>query len=64
MRIAIDLSEEQSSRLRSMAESLGIGPDELARAAFADLLAQPEDDFRRAAQQVLRKNRGLYERLS
>jgi len=64
VRISIDLSPEQSGRLQSMAESLGIKPDELARAAFADLLAQPQDDFREAAEKVLRKNKQLYERLA
>jgi len=63
MRITIDLSDEQSDRLRKTADSLGIEPDELARAAFADLLARPQDDLRRAAEYVLRKNKQLYERL-
>ncbi len=64
MRISIELSEEQSDRLKSLAESLGIQPDELARATFLDLLAKPQDDFQKAAEEVLRKNKQLYERLA
>ncbi len=64
MRIAIDLSDEDAQRLRSVAKGLGIEPDRLAQAALADLLAQPQEDFRVAAEHVLRKNRDLYERLS
>jgi predicted transcriptional regulator len=63
MQITIDLSDEESERLQGIADSLGIAPSELARAAFADLLALPDDDFRRAAEHVLQKNKQLYERL-
>ena len=63
MRITIDLSDEQSAHLQRMAERLGVGLDELAQATFADQLARPQDDFLRAAEKVLRKNRDLYERL-
>jgi hypothetical protein len=63
MRITIDLSDEQSAHLQSMAERLGVQANELAQAAFVDQLAQPQDDFLRAAEKVLRKNRELYERL-
>ena len=64
MQISIDLSSEQSQRLQDAAFSLGVQPKELAKAALDDLLSQPRDDFRRAAQYVLEKNRTLYERLS
>ena len=63
MRITIDLSDEQSAHLQRRAERLGVRPAELVRAAFSDQLAQPQDDFLRAAEKVLRKNRELYERL-
>lgn len=62
MRIAVDLSDEQSERLRDTADSLGIEPDELALAAFTDWLAQPRDDFRKAAESVLQKNKELYQK--
>ena len=64
MQLTIELTDQQIERLRQAAASLGIEPSEFARAAMADFLARPEDDFRRAAQHVLAKNRDLYERLS
>jgi len=62
MRITIDLSDEQSAHLQSMADRLGVRPDELARALLADWLARPQDDFRKAAEDVLQKNKELYQK--
>jgi hypothetical protein len=64
VKIAIDLSEPQESRLRERAKTLGVAPEELARAAVADLLTNPDDDFAAAAELVLRKNAELYRRLA
>lgn len=64
MRISVELSEEQAERLRSAAERLGVRPEDLARAEVTDLLTQPEKDFQRAAEHVLRKNEELYRRLA
>jgi hypothetical protein len=64
MRISIDLSEEQTRSLETTAERLGVLPQQLAQAALADLLAQPGDEFQRAAEYVLAKNRELYKRLA
>jgi len=64
VQITVDLTEEQTEQLTQLAKSLGIDPTELARAAFADLLSRPTDDFRRAAVHVLQKNDELYRRLS
>ncbi|MBI3462498.1 MAG: DNA-binding protein [Planctomycetes bacterium] len=63
MKITLELTEDQAERLQSVATRLAVRPDELARAAFADLLAYPAEDFEKAASYVLRKNRELYERL-
>jgi predicted transcriptional regulator len=64
MQITIELSEEQSQRLRSMAESLRVAPTDLGHAAVVDLLARPQGDFQQAAEYVLNKNRELYKRLA
>jgi hypothetical protein len=64
MKIAIDLSPAQEDRLREHAKSLGVQPEDLARAAVADLLAHPDDDFRAAAERLLQKNAELYRRLA
>jgi predicted transcriptional regulator len=64
MNITVPLTDEQAQRLDQLAESLGIDPTELARAACVDLVSQPPDDFRDVAKQVLTKNRELYRRLA
>ena len=64
MKLIIDLPPAQAERLRQEAARLGLAPEDLARAAIADLLAVPGDDFQAAAEQVLRKNEELYRRLA
>lgn len=64
MKISVELSEEQAERLRSAAERLGVRPEDLARAGVTDLLTQPEEDFRKAAEHVLQKNEEIYRRLA
>ena len=64
MKVTIDLSPSLADRLRERAKSLGVQPEELARAAVADLLANPDDAFCAAAEDVLQKNAELYRRLA
>jgi hypothetical protein len=64
MKLSIDLSPAQAERLRLEAERLGLTPEDLARAAIADLLASAGEDFKAAAERVLKKNEELYRRLS
>jgi hypothetical protein len=64
MELAIELPAAQAARLREEAARLGVRPAELARAAVADLLSARDDDFRAAAERVIRKNDELYRRLA
>jgi len=64
MRLSIDLSAAQAERLRLEAERLGLPPEDLARAAIVDLLASAGEDFKVAAERVLKKNEELYRRLA
>ena len=64
MKLAIDLSPAQVERLRQEAERLGVAVEDLARAVLADLLTTPDEDFKTAAERVLRKNEELYRRLA
>ncbi len=63
MSISLNLDDDQSKRLRERARELGVDARDLAKAAVNDLLARPADDFDRAANSVLNKNRELYRRL-
>ena len=64
MKLSIDLSPAQADRLRLEAERLGLTPEDLARAAIADLLAAMGEGFKVAADRVLKKNEELYRRLA
>lgn len=64
MDITVTLTDQQADRLSRLAESLGMDPTDLARAACVDLISLPADDFRDAARHVLEKNRELYGRLA
>jgi hypothetical protein len=64
MKLSIDLSPAQADRLRIEAERLGLTPEDLARAAITDLLATTGEDFKAAADRVLKKNQELYRRLA
>ena len=64
MKLAIEISEAQADRLREHAKRLGLQPEDLARAAVADLLGDRDEDFEAATKLVLEKNAELYKRLS
>jgi hypothetical protein len=46
---------------RGTAARLGLSPEDLARAALADLLASPDAEFEAAAARVLARNRDAEE---
>jgi hypothetical protein len=56
MKLSIDLSPAQADRLRVEAGRLRLTPEDLARAAITDLLAATGEDFKAAADRVLKKN--------
>jgi len=64
MKLSIELTETEGTKLRNEAARLGVQPEALARAALADLLTNDDEEFRRAAEHVLRKNQELYRRLA
>jgi len=62
--VTIPLSEEQLRKLQEKARRLRVPPEVLLMATVEDLLARPEEDFRRAMEYVVRKNAELYRRLA
>ena len=55
MKLAFELPPAQAERLRVEAARLGLSPEDLARAALADLLAS-DANFEAAAARVLANN--------
>ncbi len=64
MKLSIELTDTEAAKLREEAARLGVEPGDLALAAVRDLLSSEDQDFREAAEQVLRKNEELYRRLA
>ena len=64
MKLVFELPRAQAEKLRDEAKRLGLTPEELARAALADLLGTPDAEFRAAATRILQKNQELYKRLA
>jgi hypothetical protein len=64
MKLAFELPPAQADKLRTEAKRLGLTPEDLARAALADLLGTPDAEFQAAAARILTKNQELYRRLA
>ena len=62
--ITIEVPNERLQKLREMAQRLGVSMEELVQVSVEDMLTQPEEQFRKAAQYVLKKNKELYKRLA
>lgn len=62
--LTIPLSEDKLVKLREKAAAYGVTAEELVRAGVDHLLEGPEEEFERAAEYVLKKNRDLYQRLA
>jgi len=62
--ITIELPNERLQKLQEMSLKFGVSMEELVRVSVEDMLTQPEEQFRKAAQYVLKKNAELYKRLA
>jgi hypothetical protein len=62
--ITIELPSERLQKLQEMALKFGVSMEELVRLRVEDMLTQPEEQFRKAAEYVLKKNAELYKRLA
>jgi len=62
--ITIDLPKERIRKLKEMAAHYGVSPEELVRVSVENLLEQPEEQFQKTVDFVLKKNDELYKRLA
>jgi antitoxin FitA len=62
--ITISLTEERVQKLKALAATSGISPEELVRKSVDQWLEQPATEFAAAAAYVLKKNEELYQRLA
>ena len=54
--ITIELPNERLQKLQEMALKFGVSMEELVRISVEDMLTQPEEQLRKAADYVLKKN--------
>jgi hypothetical protein len=62
--IQLALTDESYARLREVAASLAVEPEDLLRASLVDLIEPPATAVSAAVDFVLRKNEALYRRLA
>lgn len=62
--LTITLSEERLVRLQEIADRYHIKAEDLARVGIEELLRQPDEKFKLAAEYILGKNAELYRRLA
>lgn len=62
--VTITLSPEDLRRLEDLGKREGLTVQQIVRLGVQDLLSQPDEAFRAAAQRVFEKNAELYRRLA
>ncbi len=62
--VTITLSAEELQRLKELGEREGLTVDQVVKLGIQELINQPDESFRRAAQHILEKNAELYRRLA
>lgn len=62
--VTVSLSEEEVRRLEELSARLGLTVTQMVRLGIRDLVGQPDETFRLAAERVLEKNAELYRRLA
>lgn len=62
--ITINLPDEQWQKLKEVADSFGITPEELIQTNIEELVKKTDENFKQAAEYVLNKNAELYRRLA
>ena len=62
--VEFELPAETASRLESAAQKIGLSANDLLRISVEEKLAQLDQSFQQAAEQVISKNAELYKRLA
>lgn len=62
--LTISVTDKNLQRLHELALRFSVAPEELVRVSLEELLARPEEDFKRALDYVLQKNAELYRLLA
>ena len=63
-RITMHFPDEHLEKLQELGQRYNVAPEELLRVIIEDLVANPDAAFEQAAEQVLKKNEHLLQRLA
>ncbi|MDH4263918.1 MAG: DNA-binding protein [Spirochaetia bacterium] len=64
MKVTLDLPNEKFNLLEQTAKDLGLEPAQLMESLLNDQISTSKEDFEKAANYVLQKNKELYKRLA
>ena len=64
MNITLSITDDRFVKLKEIATSLHMTPEDLVRVSIDELLSRPDEDFQKAVDHVLKKNTELYRRLA
>jgi len=62
--VTVTLSEDRFQKLQDLAKQFNIPVEQLLRVSFEELAMRPQEDFQKALEYVLEKNKELYKRLA
>ncbi len=62
--ITVPLADEELAELKKRASNYGVAPEALAHSAIQEMLKRSDQEFQRAMDYVLQKNKELYQRLA
>ena len=62
--VTVRLSEDRLQKLQILAKQFNIPVEELLRVSLEELVARPQEDFQKALEYVLEKNKDLYKILA
>ena len=62
--VKISLSPDELKRLEDIGRQEGLTVEQVAKLGIQDLMNQPDEAFRLAAERILKKNAELYRRLA
>jgi len=62
--VTVRLSEDRLQKLQNLAKQFNIPVEELLRVSLEELVARPQEDFQKALEYVLEKNKDLYKILA
>jgi hypothetical protein len=62
--LTVTISEDRLQRLQNLAKQFNVPAEELLRVSFEEFVALPKEDFQKALEYALEKNKEIYKKLT